>query len=114
MHRQGLEVVTFSYEKGKLIRAEKSTGEYFSFKWEEFEEGEFVTESKVHTGRSVSYSYRRGLPERVRINGKRKIEYEYGEGENLEKIVNARGICIIKNEYDEFDRITKQSFRKCR
>ena len=103
-------LVTFTYEEGspfRLVKAEKDTGEFFSFSYDAEGKLERVQD---HTGRSLSYKYQGGLLKEVTLPDGNTFRYGYTPKGKLEHVENQRGIVTVENFFDEGHRTTLQKF----
>ena len=103
-------LVTFTYEEGspfRLVKAEKDTGEFFSFSYDAEGKLERVQD---HTGRSLSYKYQGGLLKEVTLPDGNTFRYGYTPQGKLEHVENQRGIVTVENFFDEEHRTTLQKF----
>ena len=103
-------LVTFTYEEGspfRLVKAEKDTGEFFSFSYDAEGKLERVED---HTGRSLSYKYQGGLLKEVTLPDGNTLRYGYTPQGKLEHVENQRGIVTVENFFDEEHRTTLQKF----
>ena len=103
-------LITFTYEEGspfRLVKAEKDTGEFFSFSYDAEGKLERVED---HTGRSLSYKYQGGLLKEVTLPDGNTFRYGYTPQGKLEHVENQRGIVTVENFFDEEHRTTLQKF----
>ena len=69
-----------------------------------------ITQVLDHTGRTVTYTYDRGLLESATHPSGAIYRYEYDGDGKIRGVVNPLGITAIRNEYDHKGRTVKQSF----
>ena len=103
-------LITFTYEEGspfRLVKAEKDTGEFFSFSYDAEGKLERVED---HTGRSVAYRYQGELLKEVTLPDENTFRYGYTPQGKLEQVENPRGIVTVENFFDEEHRTTLQKF----
>ena len=103
-------LITFTYEEGspfRLVKAEKDTGEFFSFSYDAEGKLERVED---HTGRSVAYRYQGELLKEVTLPDENTFRYGYTPQGKLEHVENQRGIVTVENFFDEEHRTTLQKF----
>ena len=103
-------LVTFTYEEGspfRLVKAEKDTGEFFSFSYDAEGKLERVQD---HTRRSLSYKYQGGLLKEVTLPDGNTFRYGYTPKGKLEHVENQSGIVTVENFFDEGHRTTLQKF----
>lgn len=93
-------------DEGRLERIEDSAGNALMLR---YEEGKLAAVSD-HAGRTVTFSYTDNLLSGITDAAGHTAKYRYGQNGWLEEIVNARGFCGLKNEYDEKGRTLRQSF----
>ncbi len=107
---QGINIILYYEESGnckRLVKVERSTGEFFSLAYDESGYLNVVTD---HTGRIIHYKMRDDLLCGVTTPTGYWIKYTYTLGGKLLGIINACGNTIVENEYDLKMRTTYQHF----
>ncbi len=99
--------VSLSYEEdGKLVRVQN---DYEDFIQLSYNEEHLIREVTDNTGRKVSYSYQMGrMTEAVLWDGA-VISYSYDNSDGIKELKTG-GRSLIKNEYDNRYRVTRQRF----
>ena len=99
--------IFFEYEDGKLMQAydEAHRSLYYNY-----DEENCLTSVSDSAGRMISFQYDNGLLTRVVSADGREKSYKYDTYGRILQIVNNAGICVIRNEFDRNNRVTRQSF----
>ncbi|RKM53921.1 RHS repeat protein [Butyrivibrio sp. X503] len=104
------ELARIEYEEGLPVGIRAG----FKFIALDLDENGLITCASDNTGRNVKYEY-------IKINGEflltnvtypdgTKRRYGYDDNGIINEVDNPRGITFLKNEYDDRDRVVKQSF----
>ena len=99
--------LSFEHEEERLRRAYDEAGRSITCDYDEDGRLALVIDS---TGREVELHYESDLLTEVVSADGRKKTYTYDADSRLSDITNNAGICVIHNEYDDENRVTKQRF----
>lgn len=100
--------IAFSYnEKNQLQKAYCTTGEALTYTYSPEGQLETVTD---HTGRCVHFTCQSRKLHTVTTPMDQTITYEYGDNNRISQIKNEKNIIRLENEYDQYKRITRQTF----
>ena len=104
-HLSGIRNLFFSYEDGRLARAEDTFGNYLEYHYTR--EG-FLESAADHTGRKVSFEYESGLLCKALAADGLETNYHYDEKGRLAEVQGPDGIVRLFNEYDDSNRVVFQ------
>ena len=97
--------IKLSYEADQLIKIESPSG-YLKLIYD----GDYIKRITDHTGRAISFEFENDLLNTyINVLGY-SYSHEYDLRKRLVKITNPAGNLIVGNEYDEKDRIIKQTY----
>ena len=96
-----------TYEGEKLIKISHNKSADLKLCYNE--KGE-LTGVSDHSGREVTFAYTGRKLSSVTDPEGNRFTYEYGPNGRIAGILDKRGVCIVENTYDEYRRITKQTF----
>jgi len=101
------DAIVLLYEEGHLVKVQADTGDYLEL---EYNERKQLARVSDHSGRSILFTYDRKKLTGVTDPLGQTMHYSYGKNGRIDQIRDKRDIPILKNEYDEYRRITRQEF----
>ena len=99
--------IILNYMEGILRKATDQNGDYIAF---DYDETGRMKEVRDQSGRSLNIYCDKGRLSSVCDSQGRESRYEYDSQDNLNEIINSKGVTALKNEYDEKGRTILQRF----
>ena len=101
--------IFYSYDqKNRLHQVSNQKGSVLTYHYDHF--NGLLCEITDHTGRRVKFSYEFGRLKEVLDAEGGRYQYFYDFENNVSRIYNPRGICVLNNDYDTKGRTISQKF----
>lgn len=101
--------ISCSYDqKNRLHQVSNQKGSVLTYHYDHF--NGLLCEITDHTGRRVKFSYEFGRLKEVLDAEGGRYQYFYDFENNVSRIYNPRGICVLNNDYDTKGRTISQKF----
>ncbi len=95
-------------QKNRLHQVSNQKGSVLTYHYDHF--NGLLSEITDHTGRRVKFSYELGRLKEVWDAEGGRYQYAYGSENDVRRIHNPRGICVLDNDYDRKGRTISQKF----
>jgi RHS repeat-associated protein len=101
-----LTITRESGQKGNITQITSPHGRWVTFA---YDSSNRIIEIKDDGGRTLKYTYKSGLLEKVTDAAARTTSYEYNSSSELTAVTDGRGKTYVKTEYDANGRVSQQT-----